>query len=326
MSSLMRYEDPALVKERLGSSVYGLVVAYTGDPTLSEEVTHQRAVLNGFLASRRFSHMHIPCNLPLDRTRECLKELFCEVVDLANLDEVKPCLTNLAEKNLTVYGKIRLILESAKPYITYSFLYLFHYISSHNDAAKKFLNRWKVEQFPLMKADLCRDWMRQNPEELKKFKNLDLATESRLKSSPTRVMTLIPHEIAWLTELTSINLSAHPIFTLPKEIENLQKLERITLNGTVFKRLPEVLGKLKTVEKLEMQFCHRLEGIPEMIGDLPNLKILDLRFCEGLCELLGITFPEPKKPHFYSLKKVEQPPILPPFLEQLRKRGCDIKI
>ena len=88
-------------------------------------------------------------------------------------------------------------------------------------------------------------------------------------------LTVLPPEIAQLTNLTELNLSSNQLTALPPEIGQLTNLRELNLYDNRLTALPPEIGQLTNLMKLDL-LMNQLTALPPGIGQLANLWVLYL--------------------------------------------------
>lgn len=94
-----------------------------------------------------------------------------------------------------------------------------------------------------------------------------------------KVTGLIPRELAFLTELTELDLNGNSLQgVLPYlMLDSLKKLEKMYLHmNDLFGMIPTEMGKLKNLKELTLFGNFFFGKVPTQLGNLKNLETLDL--------------------------------------------------
>ena len=94
-------------------------------------------------------------------------------------------------------------------------------------------------------------------------------------------MLLIPCDIEKLSQLKTLDLSHSEVKYLSPELAKLP-LETLNLTHTQIMRLTGEILKIKSLVKLILADCYKLEVLPKEGWDLPELQELDLGGCVSL--------------------------------------------
>lgn len=103
---------------------------------------------------------------------------------------------------------------------------------------------------------------------------LDTARVTGLSMTES-LLSEIPNEIGYLTELTTLSLQHNSLSSLPGEIALLQKVRSVDLTGNKFNSLPTVLCSLKTMTTLLLA-KNSIRTLPTALEQCTNLYKLDL--------------------------------------------------
>jgi len=79
-----------------------------------------------------------------------------------------------------------------------------------------------------------------------------------------------------------LDLSNCTCDSLPLEVWSIQTLVRLNLSRCRLRELSPAIGELKSLEKLELYNCIKLERLPEGIGECTALRKLNLEWCKAL--------------------------------------------
>ncbi len=88
-------------------------------------------------------------------------------------------------------------------------------------------------------------------------------------------LTILPDNIAKLSNLTTLNLELNQLTSLPELIGNLSRLTELNLENNQLVSLPESIGNLINLTKLDLGE-NQLTSLPESIGNLSSLRTVDL--------------------------------------------------
>lgn len=315
--------------------VRNLILEYFGDPSRPENSPQVfRTILAAWRSEAAFSYFkpQIPEDLPLDKCAEKARAIFLEVF---YLHEVNPLYRTpgfeevaLLFERMSCFQAVCEMMKFAEPKAISSFLSFFGRLSLDNQKADEFLRGTTIGGDAHSAMEVCRNWMMKNLQELSKMERLNLSFEDVTGTNPN-TLSIFPVEVTWLKGLKILDIRASYIRRLPDEIENLSELTELIANGnSLLHQLPATIKNLKKLKTINLQFCPRLQGLPKEIGELPALKLLDSRFSfsSGQQKEMGIVAQAPKRKAWYSQEMVQQAPLLPDFLEKLRKRGCKVLI
>ncbi len=152
----------------------------------------------------------------------------------------------------------------------------------------------------VFKLDLSRQKRKEVPEEIRKFKNLQVLKISR------NSLKEIPDWIGDFTNLQVLDLSYNKLKALPPGIGRCKQLRFLGLNRNLIETLPHEIGGLDALEVIEM-WDNEVQYLPEEIKYLHNLKVFELR---------GILF---------SQEEQDQIKMLLPDTEVLFSPSCNCK-
>ncbi|MBK7886009.1 MAG: leucine-rich repeat domain-containing protein [Bacteroidetes bacterium] len=122
----------------------------------------------------------------------------------------------------------------------------------------------------VFKMDLSRQKRKVVPEEVRKFRNLQVLKLSRNN------LREIPEWIGELKNLQVLDLGYNKLKALPPGIGNCKQLVFLGLNRNLIETLPKEIGQLELLEVLEM-WDNEVQYLPEEIKMLHNLKVFELR-------------------------------------------------
>ena len=112
---------------------------------------------------------------------------------------------------------------------------------------------------------------------LKKIMSINHSTLSIIKIDvlvkKNLVLTKVPKEIYFLTNLTRLILNSNEIRIIPKQIGNLSRLEILYLIDNLIEELPIEIGDLINLKSLILTY-NQLKTIPKEISKLDKLKTL----------------------------------------------------
>lgn len=157
-------------------------------------------------------------------------------------------------------------------------------VNCSNMSAQSLLDSLTLSQQPVFKGiytamanpdsvfrlDLSRKKLKELPQDLLKFKNLQ-----ELKISRNSLKEL-PSWIGDFKNLQVLDASYNDLKELPIEIGKLDNLEFLLLNRNIIETLPHEIGTLKKLEVLEL-WDNEIGVIPEELKNCKNLRILELR-------------------------------------------------
>lgn len=89
------------------------------------------------------------------------------------------------------------------------------------------------------------------------------------------LLTHVPDEVKYLTEVTKLNLRYGTISKLPENFKNLKKLTHLYLGGNTLSAFPEVLLEMPQLQELMLE-SNNLKSLPTGMEALSNLTKLDL--------------------------------------------------
>ncbi len=152
----------------------------------------------------------------------------------------------------------------------------------------------------VFKLDLSRQKRKIVPEEIRKFKNLQV-----LKLSHNQLRE-IPEWIGDFKNLQLLDLGYNKLKAIPSGIGNCRQLLFLGLNRNLIETLPREIGNLELLEVIEM-WDNEVQYLPEDIKLLHNLRLFELR---------GILF---------SQQEQDQIRLLLPDTEILFSPSCNCK-
>jgi GTPase SAR1 family protein len=100
----------------------------------------------------------------------------------------------------------------------------------------------------------------------------------------------LPPEIAQLTSLRTLTLAGNQLSLLPPEISQLTNLTALDLSGNELATLPSEIGRLRNLQRLWLN-GNRLTGLPPEISQLPRLQ--ELRLADNPLDETMTSFLEP---------------------------------
>lgn len=122
----------------------------------------------------------------------------------------------------------------------------------------------------VFKLDLSRQKRKEMPEEIRKFRNLQVLKFSRNN------LKEVPDWIGEFRNLQVLDLGYNKIKVIPPSIGNCKQLIFLGLNRNIIETLPKEIGQLDALEVIEM-WDNEVQYLPEEIKLLNNLKVLELR-------------------------------------------------
>jgi Leucine-rich repeat (LRR) protein len=142
-----------------------------------------------------------------------------------------------------------------------------------------------VEPDSVFKLDLSKQKLKEIPEEIRKFKNLQVLnlSRNRLRGAPS-----------WIGELKNlqrIDLSNNKLEVLTDSIGSCGNLIYLGLNRNILETLPRTIGRLEFLEVIEL-WDNEIISLPDEIKHLHNLKTLELR---------GILFSQEEQDQIHNL-------------------------
>ena len=120
-------------------------------------------------------------------------------------------------------------------------------------------------------ADLVamREWVTNpgNVEVLAQVTNLNLRANNIGKQ-----LTDLPRELAYFTNLTSLNLWGHDFKTIPERLSELREIQHLDMSGCNLTTLESLAERCPQLEELHVD-NNALTTIPDEIGLLPSLRV-----------------------------------------------------
>lgn len=142
-----------------------------------------------------------------------------------------------------------------------------------------------AEPDSVFKLDLSKQKRKEIPEEIRKFKNLQILNLSRNR------LRVVPSWIGELKNLQSLDLSNNKLKELPDSIGYCGNLIYLGLNRNIIETLPRTIGRLEFLQVIEL-WDNEIIALPEEIKNLHNLKTLELR---------GILFSQAEQDQIHNL-------------------------
>jgi len=122
----------------------------------------------------------------------------------------------------------------------------------------------------VFKLDLSRQKRKEVPEEIRKFRNLQVLKLSRNN------LKALPEWVGEFKNLQVLDLGYNKLKVLPPGIGNCRQLVFLGLNRNLIETLPKEIGQLELLEVIEM-WDNEVQYFPEEIKLLHNLKVFELR-------------------------------------------------
>lgn len=98
---------------------------------------------------------------------------------------------------------------------------------------------------------------------------------------------VLPPQVTHQRFMLELSLLCPGLKELSRDIQELSNLKRLHLGSSALETLPETIGQLRSLEELELHFCHRLKCLPDSMTKLSQLKKLKMVKMANL-ELLDI--------------------------------------
>lgn len=149
----------------------------------------------------------------------------------------------------------------------------------------------KADPLAVIKLDLTKKKLKEFPQEVFMFKNLQ-----QLNLSNNR-LTSIPENITDLKQLTYLNISNNKITVLPQNIGKFQKLNSFKMSQNKITELPQSFFYLTSLEIIDF-YSNPLSFEPGLFQKISgNIKYVDVRntaLNEEECRMLQKVLPEAK--------------------------------
>jgi len=133
--------------------------------------------------------------------------------------------------------------------------------------------------------DMSKQKLKEVPEEIRKFKNLQILNLSRNR------LREVPVWIGELKNLQRIDISNNKLEVLTDSIGSCGNLIYLGLNRNILETLPRTIGRLEFLEVIEL-WDNEIISLPDEIKHLHNLKTLELR---------GILFSQEEQDQIHNL-------------------------
>ncbi len=154
-----------------------------------------------------------------------------------------------------------------------------------NQKTYKSLAAVSAEPDSVFKLDLSKQKRKEVPEEIRKYKNLQILNLSRNR------LREVPSWIGELKNLQSLDLSNNKLKELPDSLGFCSNLIYLGLNRNIIETLPRTIGRLEFLEVIEL-WDNEIISLPDEIKHLHNLKTLELR---------GILFSQEEQDQIHNL-------------------------
>ena len=118
--------------------------------------------------------------------------------------------------------------------------------------------------------DLTREKLREVPEDVRRFTNLNILVLDRNK------LKELPAWLAELPHLQELRLHRNRFGTFPEVICRLPHLKRLDLSRNALDGLPDCIGGLQELVSLDL-WSNDIASLPDDIADLRALRFLDMR-------------------------------------------------
>ncbi len=120
---------------------------------------------------------------------------------------------------------------------------------------------------------------------LSELKKLNLY--GKFKSIPPTIGNLSSLEELFISTAYGIPTEKNRFNSIPKELSKLKSLKKLIIENYEGANFDEFLSGLSNLEKLELNYCHKLIELPKEIKELKNLSEIKINMCDQFSNLNG---------------------------------------